>query len=115
MSTHMNADFDLYSKTHEFTAVREGGIGQGYSERYSSDASPYKRLNLGLKAGVTYELRGFQLSLGYNLQLTNMGQSKFWEGQRIPIINGQVAGNNMSGYKHRIHSFEIKLGYIFRN
>ena len=115
MSTHMNADFDLYSKTHEFTAVREGGIGQGYSERYSTYASPYKKFNLGLKAGITYELRGFQLSLGYNLQLTNMAQSKFWEGQRIPVINGQVAGNNMSGYKHRIHSFEIKLGYIFRN
>lgn len=113
--THMNADFDLYSKKYVFSVVKEGGIGQGSSEQYTSDASPYKRLNFGLKAGLTYELRGFQLSLGYNLQLTNMGQNKFWEGPRIPIINGQTADNNMSGYKHRIHSFEIKLGYIFRN
>ena len=111
----MSADFDLYSKKYDFTVVKEGGIGQGSSEQYTSDASPYKRLNFGLKAGLTYELRGFQLSLGYNLQLTNMGQNKFWEGPRIPIINGQTADNNMSGYKHRIHSFEIKLGYIFRN
>ena len=32
----------------------------------------------------------------------------------IPIINGLIGDNVMSGYKHRIHAVEIKLGYVLR-
>ena len=63
---------------------------------------------------VAYELQGFLFSVGYNLQLTNMAQNGFWDGSRIPVINGQLAANNMSGYKHKISSIEFKLGYILR-
>lgn len=113
-SNHISGDFDLYSKDFMFNRVEEGGIGLNVAEKYSRNAAPYKKFNYGLKAGVTYELRGFQLGLSYNLQLSNMGNDGFWESPRIPVINGQIGENNMSGYKHRIHSLEIKLGYIFR-
>lgn len=114
VSTHVSGDFDLYSKEFMFNRVYEGGVGMNIPEKYIRNASPYKKFNYGLKAGVTYELRGFQLGLSYNLQLSNMGNDGFWESPRIPVINGQIGENNMSGYKHRIHSLEIKLGYIFR-
>lgn len=111
---HINADFDLYSKEFQFTNVREGGATLSLPEIYDSNSSPYKKFNYGLKAGVVYELRGFQLGLYYSLQLSNMGQKGFWEGPRIPIFNGQTGANTMSGYKHRINSLEIKLGYVLR-
>ena len=111
---HVNADFDLYSKEFQFTNVREGIATLGLPEIYSSSSSPYRRFNYGLKAGVVYELRSFQIGLYYNLQLSNMGNNGFWEGPRIPIFNGQTGANTMSGYKHRINSLEIKLGYVFR-
>ena len=113
-SSHLNTEFDLYGKEFQFTRVREGESTLGLPEMYESSSSPYKKFNYGLKAGVVYELRGFQLGIYYNLMLSNMGQAGFWEGPRVPIINGQDGSNNMSGYKHRINSLEIKLGYVFR-
>ena len=113
-NTHINADFDLYSKQFDFTTISEKESGQRYSERYVREASPYKKFNYGLKAGVCYEFRRFMLSLAYSLQLSNMGDEKFWEGSRIPILNGQMGANNMSGYKHKVHALEFKLGYILR-
>ena len=115
-TNHTSAEFNLYSKSFEYVKTTESAMNLGHEQKseYDYEESPYKKLNFGLKFGVAYELRGFQLSLNYNLQLSNMANKTFWESARIPIFNNQVGENNMSGYKHRIHSFEIKLGYIFR-
>lgn len=115
-ASHIEASFNLYDKNFTFTKTYESGgdLGHDIAESYSRNKSPYNHFNYGLKFGVTYELRGFQLGATYNLQLSNMAQDEFWESSRIPIFNGQVGENNMSGYKHRIHSLEIKLGYVFR-
>ena len=75
--------------------------------------SPFKKLNYGLKIGATYELRGFQLGVYYNLQLSNMANDGYWNSTRIQMFN-QTGDNLMSGYKHRLNSLEIKLGYMFR-
>lgn len=112
---HSENEFDLYSKNFEFTTIMDGeGNNERYIQEYTSNDSPYKRFNFGLKTGIVYELRGFQLGIGYSLQLSNMGKKNFWEGSRIPLLNGQVSDSQMSGYKHRIHFLEIKLGYILR-
>lgn len=113
---HVSGEFDLYSKSASFTKVIESGGNLGIANQsdYDFEDSPYNRLNFGLKLGVTYELRGFQLGIGYNLQLTNMANKNFWESARMPVFNNQVGDNNMSGYKHRIHSLEIKVGYVLR-
>ena len=115
-STHMDTSFDLYSKEFEFATIyeNEGGSNASLHEKYIREKAPYNRFNYGLRAGITYELRGFQIGVGYNLQLSNMANRDFWESSRIPILNGQTGVNNMSGYRHKIHSLEVKLGYIFR-
>ena len=115
-NNHLDTEFDLYSKVFELKKTYEyqGGSSRDSYEKYVMESKPYNRFNYGLKAGITYELRGFQLGIGYSLQLSNMGNTEFWESTRIPIINGQVGTNNMSGYKHRIHTLELKLGYVFR-
>lgn len=112
---HISGDFDLYSKAlgYEKTNENAQGIGSTSKQETFFDDSPYNKLNFGLKMGVVYEIRGFQIGLNYNLQLSNMANKDFWESSRVPVFN-KVGTNNMSGYKHRVHSLEIKVGYIFR-
>lgn len=114
-SRHVSGELDLYKSTHNYSSTSENSVSlsQSFESEYKSQASPLKRFNMGLKMGVTYELRAFQLSLNYNLQLTNAAKSDFWEGNRVPLFN-QYGENHMSGYKQRMHSLEIKLGYVFR-
>ncbi|MBP5340106.1 MAG: outer membrane beta-barrel protein [Prevotella sp.] len=115
---HIEGDFDLYENSFNYMQTSESGANLSNSLRKDYGPfhdSPFSKLNYGLKLGVTYEFRGFQLGAGYNLQLSNMANSGYYESSRIPIFNNQVGANNMSGYTHRIHSIEIKLGYVFRN
>ena len=109
------AEFNMYKKKQAFTRTYETSSSLGYSydmEEYF-DRAPFKRFNYGLKFGVAYELRGFQLGINYSLQLSNMANSEFWESTRIPLFT-QTGENVMSGYKHRLHALEIKLGYVLR-
>ena len=113
---HKEGKFDLNSNNVSYVTTTESGmnIGSESQSKYTLDDSPYRRLNYGIKIGAVYELRGFQFGIGYSLQLSNMANNDFWESERIPVINGQVGLNNMSGYKHRINVVEIKIGYVFR-
>ena len=113
---HKSAEFDLYSKQMRYTTVTESGYGLGIEseKNYKFEASPFNRFNMGIQLGVDYELRGFQVGVGYKLQLTNMANSKFWETVRVPAFNDKTGENNMSGYSHRVHSLVIRIGYILR-
>lgn len=114
-SEHANGTIDMFKKKHTFEKTAESGSSLGFSwdNESSFEKSPFKKFNYGLKFGVAYELRGFQLGLTYSLQLSNMANDEFWESSRIPVFT-KTGENSMSGYKHRHHAFEIKLGYIFR-
>lgn len=114
-ANHVSGELDLYKSTHGYgiTYENSASTSQTFNTEYRSQSSPLKRFNMGLKMGVTYELRAFQLSVLYSLQLTNAAKSDFWEGNRVPLFN-QYGENHMSGYKQRMHSLEIKLGYVFR-
>ena len=114
-NTHSSGDFNLYEKNFVIAEVTENGTNLEANNKrsYSFKESPFCRLNYGVRFGATYEIRGFQLQLGYRLQLSNMANDQFWESSRIPVFN-QTGANNMSGYKHRVHYLEFKLGYVFR-
>ena len=96
------------------TLQNSTATGQTLKRERDFDASPFKRFNYGLKLGVCYELRGFQLGVNYNLMLSNMANKDYWESTRIPIMNNMTGENLMSGYKHKISALEIKLGYVLR-
>ena len=115
-SYHLDSNIDLYSDNIQFTKIYESGINLQHPIVSDNDLkdSPYNRLNYGLKMGITYELRSFQFGIAYTHMLSNMGNKDFWESARVPIFNGKTGANNMSGYKHHIHAFEIRLGYVFR-
>ena len=114
-SERASGEFNMYKKVQTLTKTTETSSSLGYDYELENvfDKSPFKRFNYGLKFGVAYELRGFQLGINYSLQLSNMANDEFWESPRIPLYN-QTGENVMSGYKHRIHALEIKLGYVLR-
>lgn len=114
-SVHSSGNFNLFKRLQTYTKTAEssGSVGYAYEEENIYDKSPFKRFNYGLKFGLTYELRGFQLGLNYSLQLSNMVNDEFWESTRIPVFT-QTGENLMSGYKHRLNSLEIRFGYVLR-
>lgn len=112
-----DSEFDLYGKTMDLHyMVNSGSSGGGLDKKMSYDFndSPLKRMNYGLKLGVTYEINGVQVGVNYNLMLSNMANKSYWEGTRVPVFNGQQGNNAMSGYKQRISSIEVKIGYVLR-
>lgn len=115
-NARINGDFDLFSKKQTVTTVSESGAGLGAetNSEYDFSKSPFNRLNMGLRFGLVYELRGFQLGVRYDLMLTNMASDSYWSTTRVPVFEGKVGENNMSGYKQRISSLSVTLGYVFR-
>lgn len=114
-SDHVSGEINMFKRTQSYTKTSESGsnIANNFGYEGSFEKSPFKRFNYGLKIGVTYELRAFQIGLNYSLQLSNMANDEFWESTRIPMFY-QTGDNAMSGYKHRHHALEIKFGYVFR-
>lgn len=111
---HKNCNMDLYGKSADYIKTTDNGSGTETKYHFDFKDSPFKKLNYGLQLGVGYEMRGVQLSLNYNLMLSNMANSDYWEGDRLPIFDGRIGDNAMPGYNHKIHSVQIKLGYTFR-
>lgn len=112
--TAINGKMDLFSKTVDWTRT--------FTEVGTSDvplhkefpASPFKRLNCGLQIGAAYELSGLSFGLSYTAMLTNMANKGYWDTKRWPILDEDGGNGVMSGYKHRIHSLQIKIAYTFR-
>lgn len=115
-SERRSGDFDMYSKSQSFQTTAESGMNLGMTteSNYKFTQSPWNRFSCGLRLGAAFELRGFQLGLHYDFQLTNSANKEFWESARVPIFNNQVGLNNMSGYHHRVHSLAVTVGYMFR-
>lgn len=101
------------TKVTNTTTSSVGGMSRDFLNEYTSTAAPYNRVSLGLRLRVVYEFAGIQLGLSYTQMLTNMANSSFWNSGRLPIF-GQTSEVLMAGYKHRINTLELKVGYIFR-
>ena len=106
----------MYSKSQSFTTTTESGmnIGQDTESNFDFSESPWKKVNCGLRLGAIFELRGFQLGLRYDFQLTNSANKGFWESARVPLFNNLIGNNNMAGYSHKVHSLAVTVGYMFR-
>lgn len=113
---HKTGNFDLYSKSMTFVTTNESGMNVGNTNEstYTFPDSPWNKLAYGLRLGATFELRGFQIGIRYDFQLSNSANKSFWESARVPLFNNQIGDNNMAGYSHRVHSLAINVGYIFR-
>lgn len=98
-----------------------------YSETYSDEFltngvipkdcdledSPLKKLNFGVRLGVSYEYAGISFGMEYNIMLSNAANEKYWNSERWRIFD-KGADVLMSGYKQRNNYFSVKIGYTFR-
>ena len=102
------------TKVTNTTTTSIGGLHRDFLNETSAVAAPYNRVSLGLRLGVTYEYAGIQLGMAYTQMLTNMANGRFWNSGRLPIFELTKSNVLMAGYKHRMNTLELKIGYIFR-
>lgn len=101
------------TKVTNTTTSSVGGMSKDFLNEYTAIAAPYNRVSLGIRVGATYEYAGIQVGVAYTHTVTNMANDSFWNSGRLPIF-GQTSDVLMAGYKHRINTLELKVGYIFR-
>ena len=124
-STHSRYDNNNY--THHTAVKTEFNLYQPcvyWEESYTqgNDAlvphhdeykdAPFHKFNCGLRVGAAYEWAGLSVGLSYTHMLTNMANKGYWENERFVVLNPSTT--SMRGYKHRIHSLELKLAYTLR-
>lgn len=105
-------DMDMYGKKVDWSYGTSTGNNATINREDKFDAAPFKRINIGLRAGVGYEYKGIGLTLSYQFMLTNIASSKFWETDRWKIFDN--AADLMSGYSQRNHQLMVTIGYTFR-
>lgn len=113
--SHVNytGSFNLYSKEAELTRKSSYDSGEPTKSDDRMDASPYKRINLGLRFGIGYEYMGISLSVHYQWMVTNLADRNFWEGNRWTILQSPDE-YRMTGYSQRNNLLSVTLGYTFR-
>ncbi len=112
---HWTGDINLFSSSQKLTKIEENGSDLGYEQtpRFKLKSAPFKRFGYGLSAGVVYELSRFQLGVRYSLELSNRANAAFWQSNRIPLFT-TPGDNQMSSYRHHIHTLAVTLGYVLR-
>lgn len=106
-------EFDLYDNKVNYSEIYVEQNNYARNESQYFDAEPLKRINYGLRLGVTYEYSGIDFGVEYNWMISNMANKRFWENDRWAIFKLPNA-ERMSDYKQKNHSVMFKLGYTFR-
>lgn len=110
--TAVTSEFNLYEKSVDWTETYTTGNDHETQVTQSFQASPLRRFNCGLRLGAAYEISGLSFGLFYTHMLTNMADDTFWSNERWTVLSGSNV--TMKGYKHRIHSLELKVAYTVR-
>ncbi|MBO8444899.1 MAG: outer membrane beta-barrel protein [Bacteroidetes bacterium] len=113
-SSHLNysGKFDMFSESTSLRTMTSDGNNASSGRESSFDASPYRRVNFGLRAGVGYEFMGISISVSYQWMITNMADRKYWDGDRWTVFDN--AAGLMSGYSQHNNLLQVTIGYTFR-
>lgn len=110
--TAVTSEFDLYQNSVLYTNFYTTSNDHEAKATQNFQASPFQKLNCGLRIGAAYEISGLSFGLYYTHMLTNMADDGYWGNDRFTVLNN--SNLTMKGYKHRIHTFEMKLAYTIR-
>ena len=110
--TAVNTEFNLYQPCVYWEEMYTEGNDAAAPHHDEFQESPFNRVNVGLRAGVAYEWAGISFGLCYTQMLSNMANKNYWEQERWTVLNHSDV--TMKGYKHRLNTLELKLGYTFR-
>ena len=110
-----SATINLYKRDAEMKEIYTSGADNIVNQPVVLDDAPFKRLNFGIMLGAAYEYAGFCIGLNYKQGLSNMANNKFWESERLHLLNSATMEPlNMAGYKQRMGHISLDLSYIFR-
>lgn len=111
----LEGDLDLLAANGLYTVIYTGDDQSSIPIIHPADilSAPLKSISFGSILGVSYEYRGFAISIDYYAMLNNIANSKFWDSERFEIF---TFGSDvlMSGYKQRNHRLQITLSYTLR-
>ncbi len=112
--SHLNysGKFDMYSDDVILNWYTSDGANGGEEDPYHFDAAPYNKINFGLRFGLGYEYMGIGVNISYQWIISNMANSKYWNGDRWTIFN--YGTQLMNGYSQHNNFLLITLGYTFR-
>ena len=113
MSYAGKGELNLYDDDVSYSETYTIGNNQDIMKSQKLDDAPLKRINWGARVGVAVEYAAINLSIEYNIMLSNIANKKYWSGDRWKLFD-QTAGVVMSGYKQHNHYLAFKLGYTFR-
>lgn len=107
-----SGDINLYSRSHRFKILSNIEDARSVEEEhiYHHEDSPLRRLNFGLKFGMTYEYKSFQLGVNYKWTSIDVSEEDYTE---LPASGAPYC--NYSSSDIHTHMLEIKLGYVFRH
>lgn len=113
-SSHLNytGTFDMFSRQADLTWFTSDGANGGNDEPSHFDASPYTRINFGLRFGLGYEYMGISLNVSYQYMVSNMADRKYWDSDRWMVFNN--ATQLMTGYSQHNNYLSVSVGYTFR-
>ena len=109
------ATIDLYSNTVYVVETHTTGADLNYNQKYNLADAAYNRFNFGMVIGCSYEFAGLCVGLNYRQMLTNMAKDKFWDSERLPLIQTMNKDAlNITGYKQRLGYLALSVSYIMR-
>ena len=106
---------NLYSGQYEIK--QHYSTGQSPSYTYSSRKNtPYKRFNLGLHLGTSYDFGRLEVGASYTIGLSNIGNQRYFEStNRVCgcLFVGEAIGSEQGiyNYKQHVNNFQIFLNY----
>jgi len=112
-NVHRTGELPLFKKEGSMTDQYTTGEMPTDDYDYTFTDSPFSKLNYGIRLGAAFEYSGFVFGLTYDVPLANVANSGYWEGNRFQMSD-YVGNAKMSDYKHKVGSFRIKVGYMFR-
>ena len=114
-NSYFSGKVNLY--TGQYEILQQYTTGQSPSYNYSGrKIAPYKRFNLGLHLGASYNFGHLEVGASYTIGLNNIGNRKYFEStNRVGgcLFVGEVidSAEGIYNYKQRVNNFQIFFNY----
>lgn len=113
-SSHLNyqGKFNMYDKSVDLNWYTSDGANGKNTDEHNFDASPYKKINFGIRLGIGYEYMGVSLNISYQWMISNMANRKYWDSDRWMVFDSGT--QLMTGYSQHNNYMAVTIGYTLR-
>lgn len=112
LHTAGHARFNLYDDYVDYGVTFVEQESRPFDHSQFVSHAPLRRLAGALRLGLAYEHRGLAVAVDYDVMLSNMAESNYWNASRWAIFG--YASAPMQTYRQRIHQLRVSLAYTLR-